>query len=144
MSGVLGAMVGSGGGSVSNTFSITAAVMGGGAGYSDGTGGTSTGIVTGSATGATLTGGKIICEVSSFNGTNQDRLRVRGFSADPTQSWLSSITVNGVTHTPATGLTYNYDATHNTANWVWNNSVVTPWNVSSPNTYSGCTIKHGF
>ena len=137
MTGILNVLLGSASQAI-NSFNITAAVMGGGAGYSDGSAGTSTGVATGSITGGTLSGGKIIAEVSTFSGLTQDRFRARGFSSDPGQSWLRSITVNSATHTGASA-TYTWDATHSTASWVW--TPVT-WNLTSPNTYNSNSITH--
>lgn len=140
MTGILNVLLGSAGVS-KNTFNFTAAVTGAGAGYSDGSGGTSTGVAVGSITGGTLTGGKIICEVSSFTTLTQDRFRVRGFTTDPGQNWLSSITVNSVTKTAA-NLTYSYDATHGTANWIWATGHGLDWSIASPTTYNGNTVTH--
>lgn len=139
MTGILGALLGSSSSS-KDTFSITVGVTGGGAGYSDGSAGTSTGVATGSITPSTLIGGKIICEVSSFNTGVQDRFRVRGFTTDPGQNWLSAITVNSVAKTAA-NLTYTFDATHGTANWIWATGHGADWNLTS-GTYSGNTVTH--
>lgn len=140
MTGILNALLGSAGVS-KNTFNITAGVVGAGAGYDDGTGGTSTGTAGGSITGGTLTGGKIICEVSSFGGLAQDRFRVRGFTTDPGQNWLISLTVNGVTK-PFTNMTYSYDATHGTANWIWATGHGFDWTLVNGTTYNGNTVTH--
>lgn len=141
MTGIMVALLGGQSGAITNSFNITAAVMGGGAGYSDGSAGTSTGVATGSITGGTLTGGKIICEVSTFSGLSQDRFRVRGFSGDPGINWLKSVTVNAVTKTSA-NLTYSWDATHSTANWIWATGHGLDWNITSPNTYNGNSLTH--
>ncbi len=137
MTGILAIMVG-GRSSVIDSFNITAQAVGGGAGFCDGSAGTSTGVASGSITGGTLSGGKIIAEVSTFSGLNQDRIRVRGFSSDPGQGWLIAITVNSLAHAPASA-TYTWDAVHGMSSWVW-----TPftWGLTIGNTYNGNTINH--
>lgn len=142
MSGVLNALLGMAAGLSVNSFNITAASTGTGAGYSDGSGGTSTGIAVGSITGGTLTGGKIVCEVSFFPTLTQQRFRVRGFTLDPGQGWLKTITVNSETVTPAANLTYTWDATHGTASWVWATGHGADWNLVNTNTYNGNSVTH--
>lgn len=139
VTGIVNVLLGNGGGISTNTFNITTGTTGTGDAYSDGSAGTSTGVAAGTISNATLTGGKIICEVSTFYSpaTPGDRFRVRGFSANPGQSWLNSITVNSQTHSGASA-TYTWDAVHGMASWIWSPT----WNLVN-STYNGNTIIHG-
>ena len=73
----------------------------------------------------------------SCTGTLVGHLQVSGFSSDPGQSWLTSVTCNGTTTTGATA-TYSY--TSGVAQWVWE---ATDWGFpSNVGSQLGCTIVH--
>lgn len=138
MSGILGAMVGSAG-ITTSTFNITAGNIAGTTlvGYSDGTAGTSGG-AGGSITGGAF-GGKHIAEISFISsGLNVDRLRVKGFSANPGQSWMSKVIANSVTRTGASA-TFTWDAVNLCATWEWAGGL---FGFVNGNTYNGNTITH--
>lgn len=137
MTGILNALIGSGG-VITNTFNLTAATIpsGGGAGYNDGSAGT-VGSAAGSLSPASI-GRATIAEVGSFSGApNQDIIWIKGFTSDPGINWLVSITINSASHTGSSA-TYTYDATHGIGKWAWTDT----WGVVTGNTYNGNTIKH--
>lgn len=137
MSGILGALVSSAG-ITTSTFNITVGVLPSTTlvGYSDGTGGTSGGAA-GSITGGTF-GGKHIAEISYNNTGGNDRLRVKGFSGNPGQSWLSSVTANSISHTGAAA-TFVWDAANLCADWTWPPGL---FGFVNGNTYNSNTIVH--
>lgn len=136
MSGVLAAVLGSAG-ITTSTFNITAATIPATAfvGYCDGTAGTS-GAAAGSITGGSF-GPRHIAEINV--GTTTNRLRVKGFAADPGQGWLRSVTANSGTQTGA-GATYSWSAGNLCATWDWSTNA---FGFVNGNTYNGNTITHG-
>lgn len=138
MSGILSAFVSSAG-ITTSTFNITVATLPSTTlvGYSDGTAGTSGGAA-GSITGGAF-GGKDIAEISYINsGINVDRLRVKGFSANPGQAWMSKVVANSITRTGASA-TYAWDAVNLCATWQWAGG---SFGFANGNTYNGNTIVH--
>lgn len=141
MTGILAVMAGGSGSVVTDTFNLvtvgtlpaTALV-----GYGDGSAGTSGGAVS-TISGQPLTGGSRIVEASYTNvGLNVDRLRLKGFSADPHQAWLIQITINSVTKI-GSAATYTWDGVNSCATWQWSPGL---WGMLNGNTYNGNTIKH--
>lgn len=138
MTGILNVLLGSSGASTS-TFNITAGIVASGAGYSDGSAGTDNGIASGSISSASLGGGKAICEIAAGI-TSDDRIYVKGFSADPGQNWLVKAVINGATRAGASVTTYTWDSAHGTAKWKWTTNT---FGLVNGNTYNGNTITHG-
>jgi hypothetical protein len=90
-----------------------------------------------------LTGGETV--VSLFTavigplceGTLNGYFQVSGFSSNPGQSWLTSVTCNGTTKTGGTA-TYSYSS--GTAEWSWG---ATTWGFpGNSGSQLGCTIVH--
>lgn len=131
-----------GGTTMSVTFNLTAATIAGvsGAGYNDGTAGT-----IGSA-GGTMTPTALlsrhVAELVSTTVPN-DRLIVKGFTANPLQTWLISL------HYPVTSnagpaltlfgsaATFSYDSPNGAATWLWSGSGL---GMINGITYTGNTI----
>jgi hypothetical protein len=67
-----------------------------------------------------LTGGKTVKLVADFAqtfcGLNLSFLKVSGFSTNPGSGWLTSITCNGVTNSPASG---SFSFSGDTGHWQW-------------------------
>jgi hypothetical protein len=94
----------------------------------------------GSYSPATLTGGETVADVyegdCNLHPTKAE-LRITGFSVDPGQLWLTSITCNGVALS-ASSATYSYGG--GLAFWSWN----TVWGLYalSVGTNVSCSITH--
>lgn len=85
-----------------------------------------------------LTGGEIVANLFDFYSCGpQSELTISGFSTNPGQNWLSSVTCIGVTNTSSSTFEYAYSS--GTASWAWNSR----FGFSSHNGSNvGCTIVH--
>jgi len=87
-----------------------------------------------------LTGGKGVIElediVSGATCAVFDLFTVSGFLSNPGQSWLTSVTCNGITLNGSSA-SYSYTSISGQAQWSWN----TKFGFSSGSNYS-CTITH--
>ena len=90
----------------------------------------------------TLTGGKsvyIVYDAAHCSGAFMfASFEVSGFSSDPGQNWLTSVTCNGVTNSVVSS--YAYDSTRQLASWEF----ATPFGLAakSAGTNVACTIVH--
>jgi len=66
-----------------------------------------------------LTGGKTVTAVNdtTCGAVKTSHLVIGGFSTDPGQTWLTSVTCNSITKTSASGSTYNFGS--GSAEWSW-------------------------
>lgn len=114
--------------------------------FSDGVGGTATGFsddfsdpAMGSGSSLTLSDGYIISSVYSASGggfgSANMRLLLRSVASDPGQSYISGITLNGVTKTGATASSYVYNGASQTASWHW--FFAPSWSLANGGSYNG-------
>lgn len=93
-----------------SAFSITAGTDGFNIGYASGFG---------SITGASLDGTHSIITLED-NAAPITTLIVNGFASDPGSTWLTSMTINGITRTGASA-TYSHGS--GTAQWTWGSTL---------------------
>ena len=95
-----------------------------------------------------LTGGEIVASLTDLDtGTSSacnniaknSFLNVSGFSVDPGQAWITSVTCNGIAKTGISASSYSYSS--GTAIWTWNDSDFGLISKSSGANVS-CTISH--
>lgn len=87
-----------------------------------------------------LTGGKTVTAVYdlSCGAVKSSHLVIAGFSTDPGQTWLTSVTCNGITNSSTSASSYGFSS--GSASWAWTSqfgfaSIANGTNVS-------CSITH--
>jgi len=98
-----------------------------------------------------LTGGKTVvslydvnvvagpfCNTTPFIYSHNSTLRVSGFSIDPGQAWITSVTCNGIAKTGVSASTFTYSGGNATWGWSSDFNLIS----KSSGTNVGCTISH--
>ena len=99
---------------------------------------------TGSYSPTALTGGESVSDLYDISNSTctslfRSIIYISGFSSNPGQSWLTSVTCNGVEMTGGSTSSYSYNS--GTAGWAWNTT--SGWGFSSEvGSKLGCTIVH--
>jgi YD repeat-containing protein len=105
-------------------FQITTATVGGTVGYANNAVDGVFGTLNSNTSGAAL--------VALYDDVDHSVVRITGATV---QSYLTSITVNGVTRTGASATTFSYDATHNLGVWTWTGGLI--YGFASGTVYNG-------